>query len=146
MRNIERRRAEERRVADLTRFSRDTRWYSHVAEKQTKVEEIRAAKLEAARIDEEKQRRLLAEKKEALRRDMAAREVEELAARELHGRRMEAEKKQREMQRVLESSEELKDLERRIKTAYVNKERAAQFQEKLLLRRLDLDREQVSRS
>ena len=46
--------------------------------------------------------------------------------------------------RVLESSEELKDLERRIKTAYVNKERAAQFQEKMLLRKLDLDREQVS--
>ena len=127
-----------------------------------------------ARLEEEKQRRLLAEKKEALRRDMAAREVEERVARELHGRRMEMEKKQREMQRyvssrscgsplhtgsdpslrlntrdrnflrVLESSEELKDLERRIKTAYVNKERAAQFQEKMLLRKLDLDREQVS--
>ena len=47
---------------------------------------------------------------------------------------------------MLESSEELKDLERRIKTAYVNKERAAQFQEKMLLRKLDLDREQVSSS
>ena len=102
-RNIERQRAEERRVADLARFSRDTRWYSHVAEKESKVEEIRAAKQEAARLEEEKQRRLLAEKKEALRRDMAAREVEERVARELHGRRMEMEKKQREMQRYVSS-------------------------------------------
>lgn len=52
-------------------------------------------------------------------------------------------KRERELQRICETSEELKDLERQLKIAYINKERAAQHQEALLLRKLENDREQA---
>ena len=42
---------------------------------------------------------------------------------------------------MCDSSSELKELERRLKIAYVNKERKAQHQEALLLRKLENDRE-----
>ena len=64
-------------------------------------------------------------------------------AMEMHKQKTEEEKRELEMQRICETSEELKELERKIKTAYVNKERAAQHQEAMLLRKLENDREQA---
>ena len=50
---------------------------------------------------------------------------------------------QREVQRICEESEDLKNLEQRLKVAYMNKERAAQHEEKQVLQRLDRQREQA---
>ena len=62
-------------------------------------------------------------------------------AQELHKQKVEQEAREIEIQRVCDSSSELKELERRLKIAYVNKERKAQHQEALLLRKLENDRE-----
>ena len=59
----------------------------------------------------------------------------------MHKQKVEQEAREIEIQRVCDSSSELKELERRLKIAYVNKERKAQHQETLLLRKLENDRE-----
>ena len=48
---------------------------------------------------------------------------------------------EREIQRMCETSEELKQLEKKLNIAYVNKERAAQHQESVLLNQLEAARE-----
>jgi len=48
-----------------------------------------------------------------------------------------------EIQRICESSEEIRELERQIKLAYVNKERAAQQQELSLIRKVESARNHV---
>ena len=58
----------------------------------------------------------------------------------MHKQKVEQEAREIEIQRVCDSSSELKELERRLKIAYVNKERKAQHQEALLLRKLENDR------
>jgi len=48
---------------------------------------------------------------------------------------------EREIQRICANSEELKDLEKKLKIAYVNKERAAQHQEQILLKNMERERD-----
>ena len=57
-------------------------------------------------------------------------EVEETLARELQKRKLEEEAKHSEIKRIFEESEQLKLLRQKINTGYINKERAAQIQEK----------------
>lgn len=137
------RRAEEQRVSELSRYGRESRWLSNCAEKEAMVDQARDAKLKALQAAEDQQRKLLLEKQDTRRRDLASKELERRMVMEIQKQRTEQESKEREMQRLCESSEELKDLERKLKTAYVNKERAAQHQEAILLRKLENDREQA---
>lgn len=137
------RRAEERRVSELSRYGRESRWLSNCAEKESMVDQMREAKLKALQAAEEQQRKLLLEKQETRRRDLASKELEQRMLMEILKLRTEQDSKEREMQRIIESSEELKDLERKLKTAYVNKERAAQHQEAMFTRKLENDREQA---
>lgn len=58
-------------------------------------------------------------------------------AAELERRRLDRERKEREIQRICEESTELKDLESRLKVAYMNKERAAQHEEREVLARME---------
>ena len=64
-------------------------------------------------------------------------------AKELERRRAEHERKEREIQRICEESEELKELERRLKVAYMNKERSAQHEERLLVDSIEMQRNQA---
>ncbi|CAM9526825.1 unnamed protein product [Laminaria digitata] len=48
-----------------------------------------------------------------------------------------------EIQRICSESEELKTLEQRLKVAYVNKERAAQYEENRFLRQMENDKDQA---
>ena len=97
----------------------------------------------ARKTAEEQQRKLLAEKQENRQREMARKEMERRMAKEIHREKTEQDKRERELQRICETSQELKDLERQLKIAYINKERAAQHQEALLLRKFENDREQA---
>lgn len=107
------------------------------------VDQAREANLMARKAAEEQQRKLLAEKQENRQREMARKEIERRMAEEIHRQKTEQDKRERELQRICETSEELKDLERQLKIAYINKERAAQHQEALLIRKLENDREQA---
>lgn len=137
------RRAEEQRVSELSRFSQESRWLSNCAEKESMVDQAREANLMARKTAEEQQRKLLAEKQENRQREMARKEMERRMAKEIHREKTEQDKRERELQRICETSQELKDLERQLKIAYINKERAAQHQEALLLRKFENDREQA---
>ena len=137
------RRAEEQRVSELSRFSQESRWLSNCAERESLVDQAREANMMARKAAEEQQRKLLVEKQEKRQRELKRREMERQVAEEIRRQKTEQDKRERELQRICETSEELKDLERQLKTAYINKERAAQHQEALLLRKLENDREQA---
>jgi len=142
-RNTALRRAEEQRVSELKQFSNQSRWLSNCAEKESMVDQVREANLKARLAAEEEQRRILAGKQELRQRELASKELERRNAMELQKQKLEADKREREIRRICESSEELNELERKLKTAYVDKERAAQHQEAMLLRKLENDREQA---
>ena len=137
------RRAEESRVAELSRYSQQSRWLSNCAEKESMVDQAREANLKARQAAEEEQRKLLLEKQEARQRELALKETERQKLDQLMKEKKDRDRHEREMQRICDTSEELKDLERQIKMAYIKKERAAQHQEALLLRKLEGDREQA---
>lgn len=137
------RRAEEQRISELSRYSNESRWLSNCAEKESLVDQAREANLIARNAAEAERRKLLAEKQENRQREIAKKELERRVAEEIHRQKTEKDKRERELQRICETSEELKTLERQLKTAYINKERAAQHQEALLIRKLENDREQA---
>ena len=86
---------------------------------------------------------------EAARREAAKRrkeyEVQQGAAiaKELERRKTVQDTKEREIVRICNESEELKDLEKKLKTAYMNKERAAQHEERMLRQRREILREKA---
>ena len=137
------RRDEEKRVSELAKFSNTSRWYSETNKKEANSDQVREANMLARKKAEEEQRQLLLEKQQSRQREIASRELERRLAAEIHRQNQEHDKRERELQRICETSEELKELERQLKIAYVNKERATQHQEALLLRKLEHDREQA---
>jgi hypothetical protein len=142
-RNTTLRRAEEQRVSELKQFSTQSRWLSNCAEKESMIDQVRDAKLKSRLAAEEEQRRLLKERQELRQRELASKELERRIMTEMHQQKIEVEKREREIRRICESSEELNELERKLKIAYVDKERAAQHQEAMLIRKLENDREQA---
>ena len=64
--------------------------------------------------------------------------MEESLAREMARMKMDDERKQREVEMVCASSDELKELQMKIKNAYLNKERAAQITEGQYRRQVDI--------
>ncbi|CAN0391805.1 unnamed protein product [Ectocarpus sp. 12 AP-2014] len=64
-------------------------------------------------------------------------------AEELQKRRAAKTREEVEIQRICQESEELKALEQRLKVAYVNKERAAQYEENRFQRQVENDKEQA---
>lgn len=90
------------------------------------------------------QKRQQKERQDILRREALAKKEEEEKREEMKRREaLEKERIEREIQRICASSDELKELERNIKIAYVNKERSAQHQEALLMKNIDYKREEL---
>ncbi|KAG6576250.1 Meiosis-specific nuclear structural protein 1 [Phytophthora cinnamomi] len=96
-----------------------------------------AAQLSAERMLEEAHARQLSERQRAARE----RQKNEALARALEVGKKAQEQQQREVQRICEASEELRELEVFLKTAYMNKERATQQLERETLAALDRQRE-----
>jgi hypothetical protein len=142
-RDVAHKRAEEQRVSELKRYGDQTRWLSKCAEKEATVDQIRESNVKARQAAEDEQRRLLIEKQGSRQREFAKKDLDQRIVVKMHRQRTEQERNEREMQRICETSEELKELEHKLKIAYVNKERAAQHQEALLIRKLENDREQA---
>ena len=64
--------------------------------------------------------------------------MEEQLAREMARMKMEREKQNREIEKICSGSDELKELQAKIKAAYLNKERATQMVETQYRRQADL--------
>jgi len=134
------RRSEEQRVAGLQKFAQQSSWLTTVADKENKADAIRKANMKARQEKEDEERRLLAEKNENSKRDFAVKELETSLLLEMKLQKDKQQAKELEIQRICSQSEELKDLERQLKIAYVNKERAAQHQEAMLLSKIENER------
>ncbi len=132
------RRARERTVSELIQYAQQSQRLCQAAQneakaasvQQRKMEERNAAETEAKEYEKNEvseHMRLLEQKKQI-----------DMLAQELSQQNKEDKRMQQEIQRILESSDELKQLESKLKIAYVNKERAAQHQESLLLKSIEL--------
>jgi len=64
-------------------------------------------------------------------------------ATEMMKRRADEERSEREIQRICEQSEELRDLEAKLKVAYMSKERAMQLEEKGMITEMEMRQEQA---
>ncbi|OWZ22588.1 Meiosis-specific nuclear structural protein 1 [Phytophthora megakarya] len=96
-----------------------------------------AAQLSAERMLEESHTRKISERQRATRE----RQQNEALAHALETTKKAQEQQEREVQRICEASEELRELEGFLKTAYMNKERATQQLERETLVALDRQRE-----
>ncbi|POM63055.1 Meiosis-specific nuclear structural protein 1, partial [Phytophthora palmivora] len=96
-----------------------------------------AAQLSAERMLEESHARKISERQRAARE----RQQNEALAHALETTKKAQEQQEREVQRICEASEELRELEAFLKTAYMNKERATQQLERETLSALDRQRE-----
>jgi len=121
----------------LVSFTEDNRKLAHAAKMEVEIEDKRRQQRSMRLAAEERMAKLIDEAEEkAMDDELVVSQNRELAT-ELQRQRGERERKEREIQRICEESEELKDLERRLKLAYMNKERAAQHEEKVVLTRMD---------
>ena len=126
------RRTEEQRVRDLQQYSKECQRLS--------IKPSRRASVHSHLTNEAKNRQNLEEKR---KEDALKRSEEDSLEKEKKERDMERVNLEREIQCICESSEELRELERKIKIAYVNKERAAQHQESLLFKNIESVREEI---
>ncbi len=129
------RRAEEQRVKDLLRYNSECQRLSMMT-----VNNSRRASVES-RVDTETEKRPELERKR--NEDAIKKSNAEEAEKERLQKSVERERLEREIQRICDSSEELRELERNIKVAYINKERAAQHQESALIKNIENIREQM---
>ena len=136
------RRKMENKVHELQKYATTSQILNNSAMNEVKISQSRKSKL-VSKIEAETRAREEWQRKENERRKKdEMNHQNQLLATEAQRNNNEKLKMEREIQRICETSEELKDLERKLKTAYVNKERASQHEEKLLIQKLESAREQ----
>jgi hypothetical protein len=133
-------RTEEQRISNLLRFNNECQRLEIAAkvENQPHFRKGDARSINEAKKKEEEEKRKELSRQEAIR----IKDQEEEEARKQQ-EKLERDRIEREIQRICETSEELKKLERILQVAYVNKERAAQHQEALLLKHVEVAREEM---
>ena len=134
------RRAEEERIKNLVKYKNESQRLINAIKNEHQMTSHFNGSDKSSIENHDKRRK----EQESFRREALAKKEEEERIERI--RMEEALRKEtiaREIQRICESSEELKELERNIKIAYVNKERAAQYQESLLIKEIDQAREEI---
>ena len=141
--NVQFQRALEVQRRELADFANENNKLLSAASAQMKIDiRRRQAQQQACRseqqyddaIREQTYQQKMKEKTVKLNQDLAS---------ELDRETAEQERKRREIQRICDESPELRELEKTLKIAYLNKERAAQFEEKLLLASREQERIQA---
>ena len=141
--NVQFQRALEVQRRELADFANENNKLLSAASAQMKIDiRRRQAQQQACRseqqyddaIREQTYQQKMKEKTVKLNQDLAS---------ELDRETAEQERKRREIQRICDESPELRELEKALKIAYLNKERAAQFEEKLLLASREQERIQA---
>lgn len=132
------RRAREQTVSELIQYAQQSQRLCQAAQNEAKAATLQQRKM-AARIAAEEQAKEQAKQEmcENLR-VLMLKEQTDILAQEISKQNREDNRIRHEIQRILDSSDELKQLESKLKIAYVNKERAAQHQESLLLKSIEL--------
>lgn len=129
------RRLEENNLKMLHHYVEDSSRMQIAAQSEISIPQRRRA-AQALRVRTEAQIKAIQDERDLARRrhDLEVHQSQALAG-ELERRQAERERKEREVQRICGESEELKELELKLKVAYMNKERAAQHEERILQQR-----------
>ncbi|RHY89291.1 hypothetical protein DYB35_007573 [Aphanomyces astaci] len=137
------RRSKEAENAELTRYASSN-------QQQTMANKSDMGVLAKRRNNQAFQRNaeaMLEERSMAVERDATrsqrTRDQNDFIAKALEEERRTQDRKEREIQRICESSEELRELESMLKVAYVNKERAVQQAERETLSQIEVAREKA---
>jgi len=139
---------QQQRILDVQRhqlslFAAENNKLLSEARAQAKVEiRRRQAEQEACRSEMEYEKKILEETKRK-KRDDRVMEQNALLSTELDKEKAEEQRRAMEIQRICDEAPELKELEKKLKIAYLNKERAAQYQEKVLLSQKEQERIQA---
>jgi hypothetical protein len=127
----------------LSLFANENNKLLSEAKSQAKVEiKRRQAEQQACRKEMEYERNILDEQKQN-RIDARVLSQNAALAEELDREAAEQQRREREIQRICDEAPELKDLEKQLKIAYLNKERAAQNEERVLLSQKEQERIQA---
>lgn len=129
--------------AQLASFSAESNKLLSEAKAAAKIEiKKRQADQQACKTEQEYESKIkAAEAQDRLNRRTIQQNT--LLAAELDKESAEEQRRTREIQRICDESPELKELEKALKIAYMNKERAAQYQEKVLLSQREQERIQT---
>lgn len=142
-RNIRQQRDLDNQRRDLAAFGKDNANLLSVASSQAKIEQQRRMTQQNIsrneQIFEENMKRSVYEQR---MRDLTATQNQAISA-ELDKEAADSERRRREIQKICEDAPELRDLERMLKVAYLNKERAQQYQEKITLAMREQERIQA---
>jgi len=137
------RREREEQVNALKDYSAQNTKLGFAAKQEIDITS-RRRKEHLARVQaEERMHAMIQESELAARTQERINDQNKKLAGELERRKAERERKERDIQRICEESEELRELERRLKVAYMNKERAAQHDEKQVLARMAREADQA---
>jgi hypothetical protein len=137
------RRNEERRVDELLRYSSESQRLSALAKSETQLPNIREGKNLVKKINEADQERIESEYRDKKLQEKYVKDQTEQFEEERTRIILNQEKMDRDIQLICENSEELKELERNIQIAYVNRARAEQFYESQILQEVEEERELV---
>ena len=136
------RRRDEKMEAMVT-YTEDNQKLAHAAKAEIDIANRRRAAHMGSVQAEERMNAMIEQAEYAARNEERVTEQNKRLAAEFERRRTERERKEREIQRICEESEELRDLERALKTAYMNKERAAQHEERVVSARMEREQQQA---
>lgn len=132
------RRTRERTVSELVQYAQQSQRLCQAAQNEAKAASVQQRKMvERMAAETEAKEHEKNELGEHMRLTEQKKQIDSLAQ-ELSQQNKEDKRMQQEIQRILESSDELKQLESKLKIAYINKERAAQHQESVLLKSIEL--------
>lgn len=127
----------------LSLFAAENNKLLSEAKQQAKMEvRRREAEQGACRTEMEYENKIMEEQRVKRRNDRVM-EQNALLATELDKEKAEEDRRTREIQRICDEAPELKELEKKLKIAYLNKERSAQYQEKVLLSQKEQERIQA---
>jgi hypothetical protein len=142
-RNIRQQREIEHQRYQLAAFGKENANLLSVASSQAKIDQQRRLTQQQSsrneQIFEEQMKKSVYDKKI---RDLTASQNQALSA-ELDKEAADNERRRREVQKICEDAPELRDLERMLKIAYLNKERATQYEEKIALAMREQERIQA---
>merc|ERR1712054_10001 len=132
-RQIEARRSREMFENEMGEVSKYHRKMVEVAKSDGRVDQKRREQeIAAANFEMKREQTFIQEEKDQFR-SQVLKEQEERIAGELHRRKIEEFRDEKLVQKIRESSEELRELEEKLKAAYMTKERKAQMQEKQVI-------------
>lgn len=142
-RNIRQQRLLDEQRRDLAAFGKENANLMSVASSQAKIEQQRRITQQIQsrneRIAEENMKKSAYDK---TYRELTSFQNQALAT-ELEKETAADERKRREIQKICEDAPELRDLERQLKIAYLNKERSVQYEEKVMLAMREQERIQA---